>query len=616
MNLINTTIETIETIETIKTHESHFSGTDAKILQYDIKTIPEQIKKKYGSRLSQTNVNYCHDPFSITDEISKLFNKPVKQNYLLINIEKDLERYQTTLDEFKKLYITNFCHLKATNWKNREQLVDDLNYVINFLKQFNDNNDKIKTNSITINHFSEPSDKNIYIQDGPLACYVSHLRAMIYGYTHFEDYTVIIEDDIDVVNTGLIKEHLCNVPNDWDIILFNCSRKNVDTSIGSTGKSKLYKLTGEFHSTHFYIIKNSSMPKIFSKLYPVNDQVDVLLSDCFKEFNYYNIEACVMQKYLSTSTQNNLYVVYNSPHYNVIRDHIATIKSMFNEYLDKKFPHNPHNQNLAVTMLFDLVYTHMGHKNSNWDNYNMPVVNHKDYIDSDPFFTQLIDKIVYFLYCTEKGVNVSTHAYSIVSMVIDIVNNFIEKKENYNVMAYGSTCFVFNKDNLVIKKYGNFLRWKTKDHEEILQIFSNELECLKKLNMLEFYSEINKTLILPNYGVSLFDYFELSHNWKQQIIKQFEIFNNCGIVYNEFNLKNIIVKNGEIKFVDFGLAKLNCLDTPNENNLNCSIFIELLQLLDDRLKSEPDNEKRLVLCKILVDNIKLHKVEKYLRCVY
>jgi hypothetical protein len=57
-----------------------------------------------------------------------------------------------------------------------------------------------------MNDFSEINDPNIYIQDGPLACYCSHVRGMIYGHLNFEDYTIIIEDDAFISNTENIEK--------------------------------------------------------------------------------------------------------------------------------------------------------------------------------------------------------------------------------------------------------------------------------------------------------------------------------------------------------------------------------------------------------------------------
>ena len=111
------------------------------------------------------------------------------------------------------------------------------------------------------------------IQDGPLGCYCSHLRAMIYGYINFEKYTIIVEDDISITNTENIEKYLKCIPDDWDIIC-----------VGAIGKNKIYdepyyKFTDEFHSTHFYIINHKCMDKLFRHMYPITDQVDVLVSE-------------------------------------------------------------------------------------------------------------------------------------------------------------------------------------------------------------------------------------------------------------------------------------------------------------------------------------------------
>ncbi len=150
-----------------------------------------------------------------------------------------------------------------------------MSYVLKFLKKFNPKiNDKL-----LINEFSEPDNKNIQIQDGPLACYCSHLRAMIYGYNNFKDYTVLVEDDIKIINTEKIEKYIKEIPNDWDIICLSSIAKNV------TYKEPYYKFTDEFHSTHFYIIKNKCMPLLFSCVYPITDQIDVLISDNIHKLN-------------------------------------------------------------------------------------------------------------------------------------------------------------------------------------------------------------------------------------------------------------------------------------------------------------------------------------------
>ena len=166
-----------------------FNGIDVKRFQYE----------EYATNLSHKQIN-------LTEIISKhLFGKEVETNCVMINLEKDAIRYENTIKEFQKISVIDFSHLKATYWKEKENLKKDLEFVIDFLSQFNPS---ILVNKIEINEFSEINDPNIHIQDGPLACYVSHLRSMIYGYTNFKDYTIIVEDDISIANTEFIEKYL------------------------------------------------------------------------------------------------------------------------------------------------------------------------------------------------------------------------------------------------------------------------------------------------------------------------------------------------------------------------------------------------------------------------
>ena len=104
----------------IESKKRIFSGVDVKRFQYE----------EYATNLSDKQIN-------LKDLISKfLFKKPVDMNCVMINLEKDTNRYDKTLDEFKKVSIANFSHLKATYWKEREIFENDITSVIDFLKQF------------------------------------------------------------------------------------------------------------------------------------------------------------------------------------------------------------------------------------------------------------------------------------------------------------------------------------------------------------------------------------------------------------------------------------------------------------------------------------------------
>ena len=115
---------------------------------------------------------------------------------------------------------------------------------------------------------------------------------------------------------------------------------SLQESITAIGKNKIYdgpyyKFDDEFHSTHFYIINHKCMDRLLRHMYPITDQVDVLISELIHELNIYNIPDTVYQKNITTNTQNNLYVIFNSPHYAVVRETLNKIEVLLNFFANK-----------------------------------------------------------------------------------------------------------------------------------------------------------------------------------------------------------------------------------------------------------------------------------------
>ena len=90
------------------------TGTDIKQLQY-----------------ADLAENICHEKIDLYDLIN------CKNNSIVINIEKDILRYKSIVNELKKLSIYNFVHLKATYWKEKFKFQEDFNMIMNFMRQFN-----------------------------------------------------------------------------------------------------------------------------------------------------------------------------------------------------------------------------------------------------------------------------------------------------------------------------------------------------------------------------------------------------------------------------------------------------------------------------------------------
>jgi hypothetical protein len=406
------------------------TGADIKVLQYED---------------SINHDNICDTQINIINSIPIKNNNLNNSNCIMINIEKDIIRYHSAVNELKKISINNFVHLKATYWKEKIKLEEDLNLILNFLRQFNSN---ISNELVIIDDFSESNDININIQDGPLACYCSHLRAMIYGYYNFTDYTIIVEDDLSIINTELIETYIKCIPDDWDIICLNSAAKN------KTYDEPYYKFTDSFHSTHFYIIKNKSLPYIFKNMYPITDQVDVLISNLIHDLNIYNIPKTVYQKNYSTNTQNNLNTIFTSPNYVELRSYIKNMEKYFKLFINKLLPENELNNDIIITnLIYNVIYLDIVtiepiiDQTLNKDNY-------ETYDNSEfktmPNYSELYQTIYIIIMLVKKGINNKDHAERLLNNILFILKQFtlhntIDETtgEIIKAYSYGSTCNVY-----------------------------------------------------------------------------------------------------------------------------------------------------------------------------
>jgi len=555
------------------------TGVDAKILQYE-----------------ENALEISDDRIDLIEILGG------KQNCILINMEKDVERYHTSVDQLKKVSIQKFVHLKGTNGrnKNKEFLEKDLTYILNFISQFNS---EIEPKQIKINEFSEINDSGVHIQDGPLGCYCSHLRALIYGYLNYEDYTIICEDDISITNTEKIKKYITQIPNDWDVICLNSKGKNI-----SYGDLPFYKFTDEFHSGHFYIVKNSSMPEIFKWMYPMMDQVDVLLSNSHKVLNIYNIPDTVYQKNLETNTQNNLYTIFSSPNYNLVRDCLNRSEDLLNHFANIILTDNVERNKLIVKhLMYDVIYNFMLTKGNN--NETNPDI--EDYVFDNPYigkwrYNKLEKFVAFFLQFTKKGINPKLAGQSLVNVCLFTLNKFTElHDDNTKAYSFGSTAHTYRVgDDLLLKRYNQKLRWATEGHDDSKTIMNKELEILNKLkdvnSVPKLIDNVDMDIIMEYRGESIYNDFNLPEDWKNQITNIFSELTDNGIFYPEFRLHNILVLNGKISFVDFGMAEFidNC-----DNTENLEKFIKYLGLLDDKFKVVTDLNARHILISTFLQNV-------------
>jgi GR25 family glycosyltransferase involved in LPS biosynthesis/predicted Ser/Thr protein kinase len=555
------------------------TGVDAKILQYE-----------------ENALEISDDTIDIIELLGG------KQNCILINMEKDVQRYHTSVAQLKKVSIQNFVHLKGTNGrnKNKEFLEKDLTYILNFISQFNS---QIEPKQIKINEFSEINDNGVQIQDGPLGCYCSHLRALIYGYLNYEDYTIICEDDISITNTEKIKTYLTQIPNDWDIICLNSRAKNI-----SYGDAPFYRFTDDFHSGHFYIVKNKCLPTLFNGMYPITDQVDVLMASMVHKLNIYNIPDTVYQKNIETNTQNNLNIIFNSPNYNVVKDALNKSEELINHFANIILPNNVERNKLIVKhIMYDVIYNFMLTKGNN----NDPGPNIEDYIFDNPYegkwrHKMLVKFVAFFLQCSKKGINPKLASQSIVNVCLFTLNKFTELHgSDIKAYSFGSTAHTYRVgDDLLIKRYNQKLRWSTEGHDDPKTIMNKELEILDKLKNInsvpKLIDTVDMDIIMEYRGESIYNDFNLPDDWKDQITNIFSELTDNRIFYPEFRLHNILVLNGRISFVDFGMAEF--IDEC-DNTENVEKFIKYLSLLDDKFKVVTDLNARHILISTFLENV-------------
>ena len=565
-------------LETEELKDHLATGVDAKIMQYE----------EHATNISDDTIDF---PSLLGGS----------QTYMLLNMEKHVDRYKSSVEQLKKLSIQNFIHLKGSDGKNKTQLEGDLTLILQYIKLYNEN---VIDNDIKINEFSEVNNPGVHLQDGPLGCYCSHLRAMIYSHMRGSDYTIIFEDDISITNTENIQKYLPQIPDDWDVICLNSRGKNVRYG------EPFYKFTDEFHSGHFYIIKNKCMPEIFKHMYPMTDQVDVLLSNSHKVLNIYNIPDTAYQKNLETNTQNNLDIIFSSPNYNVVTDALNKSEELLNHFANIILPENVERNKLIVKhLMHDVLYNFILTNGVN----NKPAPNIEDYIFDNPYqgkwrYKMLVKFVGFFLQCSKKGIDPKVAGYNLVNVCLFTLNKFSELHDvdgDIKAYSFGSTAHTYRVgDDWLLKRYNEKLRWATEGHDHSKMIMIRELNLLDKLKNVKSVPKLidhaNMSIIMEYRGESIYNDFNLPTDWKEQITNIFSELSENGVFYPEFRLQNILVLDDKISLVDFGLAEFR---DKCDNTENLEKFIKYLSLLEDKFKVVIDLDARHRLISTFLKNV-------------
>ena len=352
------------------------------------------------------------------------------------------------------------------------------------------------------------------------------------------------------------------------------------------------------------------------------------MSDLFKKLNIYNIPETVYQRNLSTNTQNNLYTIFNSKHYNGVRSRASRTITLLDFFINNTLKENSDKNRLILkSLMYDVIYEYIlsGRKieesKPNTEDYRTDLFLTGDYDEyvNKHIRSDLINCVHLFIQSGRKGIDSKREAECLVNNLLYTIQKFelhnvndVDYNEKLKAYGFGSTCHVYflEENSVIIKQYNDKFRWITKGHENNALVFKKEVEILEKLKSKKFnhFPKLlnqnweTKTIKMSYGGESLYNEFKLPTDWKKQIKTAFDELDEKGIFYPEFRLQNILVKSGKIMLVDFGLAEI---DTNKNNKENYRTFIKNLSILNKKLSSIDDIDKRHQLYRTFMANMEM-----------
>ena len=125
-------------------------------------------------------------------------------------------------------------------------------------------------------------------------------------------------------------------------------------------------------------------------MYPIFDQVDVLIASLYNDLNIYNIIDTVYQKNYSTNTQNNLCSILTSPNYKHIRDYLDELNIILNDNINLLLPDNSvYNTIITSYIIFDVLYNYiinnLNYESINYKNETINTLDTYNYFYSDRY---------------------------------------------------------------------------------------------------------------------------------------------------------------------------------------------------------------------------------------
>lgn len=122
-------------------------------------------------------------------------------------------------------------------------------------------------------------EENKYMR-GHFGCWDSHRRLLEHLQYSSDDYTLVLEDDVQFVDGLLISELMAELPSDWDLLY-----------LGGLNKGEIKKFSEHLDiaetiwQTHAYIIRKKFIPILLEQLNNYRWKVDIVFSEALVKGN-------------------------------------------------------------------------------------------------------------------------------------------------------------------------------------------------------------------------------------------------------------------------------------------------------------------------------------------
>lgn len=130
----------------------------------------------------------------------------------------------------------------------------------------------------------------------------------------------------------------------------------------------------------------------------------------------------------------------------------------------------------------------------------------------------------------------------------------------YNAYWRGATAIVSKEDGVIVKKQTGFMKYGLIDNEKRILSHAESVHFPKLIGNTG--TEDSEAIFMEDCGIGM-TVDNLPADWKKQLVQIVMDLRSCGIEHRDITPENLMVKDGVIKLIDFGWARL-VDDEPDE----------------------------------------------------